>query len=370
MRLWGWKRFSGMGMQRFFQCSALILGLTWMAVGCAQSQPTKIAPGETVNVSPEMLKLMRAAEQLADTDPKLAKFKGGLQEAVAQTEAGNLPSRTKTFKEQQEEEAKRPMNWQTRFTFEGQIRPGPYSVDPHIWVYTKEFAERFGMPMEWVDSNLKGVEAAAWRKTKTGYVTCGWGGKKDACKEEDAAVLELYFDSNKVKLPWAPWSEEFQHLSDRLWGTSTRFLTTQRCEHRRQPTSTPLYRRPDPQRNCVENTYRTPFSDPQNGEEIHLYEKGISYSGQGNRTGMAAYDKRAYPNLAWVQIGYTRPVGLFNPPEAAVLTLETRDAPLGKTLQQYYKIILPEDFDRRIKAKLDSQREAEREFYKKSLDMK
>lgn len=48
-----------------------------------------------------------------------------------------------------------------------------------------EFAERFGMPMEWADPDLKWVEAAAWRKTKTGYVTCGWGGKKDACKEEE-----------------------------------------------------------------------------------------------------------------------------------------------------------------------------------------
>ena len=364
MRHRDWKNISRMAVQRFLQRAALILGLAWMAVGCAQSQPVRVAPGEPVNVSPEMLKLMRAPHQLADTDPNLAKFKGGLQEAIVQAEAGSLPNRARTFKEQKEEEVKRPINWQTRFTFEGQIRPGPYSVDPHIWVYTKEFAERFGMPMEWVDSDLKGVEAAAWRKTKTGYITCGWGGKKDACKEEDAAVLELYFDSSRVKLPWAPWSEEFQHLSDRLWGTSTRFLTTQRCEYRRAPSSAPLYRRPDPQRNCIENTYRTPFSDPRSGDEIHLYEKGVSFSGQGNGKGIAAYDKRVYPNITWVQIGYTRPVGLFNAPEAAVLTLEARDAPLGKTLQQYHKIILPESFDRRIKAKLDSEREAEREFFK------
>lgn len=25
-----------------------------------------------------------------------------------------------------------PMTWQTRLNFEGQFRPGPYNVDPHI----------------------------------------------------------------------------------------------------------------------------------------------------------------------------------------------------------------------------------------------
>lgn len=284
----------------------------------------------------------------------------GAQKEAASTE-DNAPQTA-------EQVTVRPLNWQTRFTFEGQSRPGPYAVDPHIWVYTREFAERFGMPLKWIDPELKGVEAAAWRKTKTGYVTCGWGGKKDACREEE--VLELYFDTAKTKLPWAPWSEEFQHLGDRLWVTSTRFLTTQRCEHRREPSPTPLYRRPDPQRDCIENTYRMPFANPESGDEIHLHYKAKGYSGQGNSIGVSAYDKSAYPKLAWVQIGYTRPVGLFNPPETAILTLEARSAPLGKTLQTFHTVILPESLDRKIKAALDSQREIEREFYKKSLNTK
>ena len=99
--------------------------------------------------------------------------------------AGRKPLVRKTFQERQREEANRPVNWHSRFTFEGQVRPGPFVRDPHIWVYTKAFAERFGMPKEWISKDLQGVEAAAWRKTKTGYETCGWGGKKDACKEED-----------------------------------------------------------------------------------------------------------------------------------------------------------------------------------------
>lgn len=54
------------------------------------------------------------------------------------------------------------------------------------------------MPMEWADPDLKGVEATAWRKTKTGYVTCGWGGKKMPAKRKRGEVLELYFDTRVV----------------------------------------------------------------------------------------------------------------------------------------------------------------------------
>lgn len=262
--------------------------------------------------------------------------------------------------------ADHPINWRTRFTFEGQIRPGPYSVDPHIWVYTKEFAERFGMPLEWVSDVLKGVEAAAWRKTKSGYVTCGWGGKKDACKEEDAAVLELYFDTRKVKLPWAPWSRESDQLDVSLVNSQF-LLTPQRCELRRDNSKSPVG---DRGVSCMQRIHRQPLSDTTTGDEIFLFEKGMSYRGQGNFKRIYAYDKRAYPDLAWIQISYTRPVGLYNPPESAVISLETRTAPLGETLRTFHEIVLPKDFDRRIKEVLDAERESAREFYKKSLNMK
>jgi lipopolysaccharide/colanic/teichoic acid biosynthesis glycosyltransferase len=35
--------------------------------------------------------------------------------------------------------------------------------DIHVWVYTSKFAKRFGMPKEWVDDELKGAEALAYR---------------------------------------------------------------------------------------------------------------------------------------------------------------------------------------------------------------
>jgi hypothetical protein len=47
--------------------------------------------------------------------------------------------------------------------------------DTHVWVYTSKFAKRFGMPKEWVDDELKGAEALAYRLDLDVYGTkCGY----------------------------------------------------------------------------------------------------------------------------------------------------------------------------------------------------
>lgn len=38
-----------------------------------------------------------------------------------------------------------------------------YSEDINVWVYTSEFAERFGMPERWIDDDLRGAYAVAYR---------------------------------------------------------------------------------------------------------------------------------------------------------------------------------------------------------------
>ena len=38
-----------------------------------------------------------------------------------------------------------------------------YDEDPNVWVYSKEFAARFGMPEAWIDADLKGAYAVAFR---------------------------------------------------------------------------------------------------------------------------------------------------------------------------------------------------------------
>ena len=76
-----------------------------------------------------------------------------------------------------------------------------YVQDPWVWGYTKEFAERFRMPEKWVEPELKGVLAVAFRMTNVGRMTCGLGGKEDNCWPPLECQLDVYYD-NRIKLPW------------------------------------------------------------------------------------------------------------------------------------------------------------------------
>lgn len=76
-----------------------------------------------------------------------------------------------------------------------------YTLDPYIWAYTKEFAERFRMPEQWIEPELKGALAVAWRMTTIGETTCGLGGKADNCWKPLACQMDIYYD-NHIELPW------------------------------------------------------------------------------------------------------------------------------------------------------------------------
>ncbi|HXX75785.1 MAG TPA: hypothetical protein VEI50_11690 [Nitrospiraceae bacterium] len=77
----------------------------------------------------------------------------------------------------------------------------PYTLDPYTWVYTKEFAQMFRMPDKWIDANLKGALAIAFRMTTIGITTCGLGGREDSCWPPVQCQLDVYYD-NRIKLPW------------------------------------------------------------------------------------------------------------------------------------------------------------------------
>lgn len=76
-----------------------------------------------------------------------------------------------------------------------------YVQDPYVWGYTKEFAERFRMPAQWIEPELKGALAVAFRMTAIGNTTCGLGGKADNCWKPLDCQLDIYYDS-KINLPW------------------------------------------------------------------------------------------------------------------------------------------------------------------------
>ena len=96
-------------------------------------------------------------------------------------------------------------NYNTRQTPQGRIKAGKrgtYTKDTHVWVYTSAFAKRFGMPQEWVDDELKGAEALAYRLDLDVYGTkCGYFSNVENCRPATACVVDMYID-DKANLPW------------------------------------------------------------------------------------------------------------------------------------------------------------------------
>jgi len=99
-----------------------------------------------------------------------------------------------------------------------------YTKDPHVWVYTSEFAKRFGMPEKWIDDSLEGAQAIAYRAETSNVEKCGWFGEIDNCGKSPDCVLEIYIkDEDSAKLPW---SSEIS-VEWNKWDRSTIFLRMQ-----------------------------------------------------------------------------------------------------------------------------------------------
>jgi hypothetical protein len=76
-----------------------------------------------------------------------------------------------------------------------------HDLDPFQWIYTEAFADKFRMPRQGIDGNLKGALALAWRMTSMGKNTCGYARNPESCWPSLTCQLDVYFDS-KTPLPW------------------------------------------------------------------------------------------------------------------------------------------------------------------------
>lgn len=110
-----------------------------------------------------------------------------------------LLSVASTHAEQTQPKINDGARYEDRFTFKPGA--GTYAADPWVWAYTQEFADKFRMPGKWVDKDLKGILAVAFRMTTIGNMSCGYGGKEDNCWPVLECQLDVYYD-NRVKLPW------------------------------------------------------------------------------------------------------------------------------------------------------------------------
>lgn len=134
--------------------------------------------GKLFSLFAAVILAMSAASVMADTTP----------EPAHETPWRDRPWQEKAFN----------ANYEDLHTFK---HKQTYFFDPFIWAYTKEFADRFGMPKEWIDPGLKGALAVAWRMTNIGQTTCGLGGRADSCWPTLTCQMDIYFDS-EAPLPW------------------------------------------------------------------------------------------------------------------------------------------------------------------------
>lgn len=72
---------------------------------------------------------------------------------------------------------------------------GGREVGDYLWIYTKEFAEKYSMPESNISEELEGAMALAFRVNHYGTVTCGFFGKGEnpgSCAEDTKRQLDVY----------------------------------------------------------------------------------------------------------------------------------------------------------------------------------
>jgi hypothetical protein len=179
-------------------------------------------------------------------------------------------------------------------------KSGPIYADPNVYVYTAEFAKRFQMPDAWISTDLKGVDAVAWRLMPS-YKECGWGGDPKACSDSVQCEVDLYFDHQQQPMPWDPQRPE-RYISP--FKSSVGFLANypriDAVNHPNYPVTFRKLREPvRPKDDFFSDD--SPFIDPKSGKglTIQYFSSLAERSGWGFRD-FTTYDKEVFPRMALV----------------------------------------------------------------------
>ena len=95
-----------------------------------------------------------------------------------------------------------------------------YRKDPWTWGYSSKFAERFRLPTQWIEPEIKGILAVAFRIKDLNQEgqACGIGGKEDKCWPNMTCQFEIYYE-NQINLPWIDGSPDRDNFD---WDMSSR----------------------------------------------------------------------------------------------------------------------------------------------------
>ena len=220
-----------------------------------------------------------------------------------------------------------------------------HSIDPNIWAYTAEFAERFKMPKEWIAPDLQGAEAVAFR-IEPYYKSCGWGGNPSSCREDEVfCYIDLYFDNKKHPLPWKKGirQTDFEQRRSSVW-----FIENFRVN--------PIQR---PRRGSI---LLSPFIDPATGEDIDWMDYGSISTGKAE---VGVYDQEVFKGISLVSFPDSCQVidKLWLPPSAAktVPNLEKPEFAL-------VSVTMPESLLARMKEVLRANAAKDEMYFKKVFE--
>ena len=263
-----------------------------------------------------------------------------------------------------EESATRPdfsKPYVERQTFSGRA----YFKDNNVWVYTPAFAKTFGMPPENI-SDLKGIEAAAFRVEDKGYMDCGMGGKNENCMRLDRCITDIYIDESKYPLPWAS-DDQADWFSDY---NSLQWLEVSH-ERGRYPNNPPGM--VSHWNGVVASLH--PFMAPETHDEVFVGHNGNAPKSYGDTFGgvpIYGYKRRAIAGLTMISLHYTC---MRRNEEKPSITFSFRSVSVdsignSKTLKKFHEFVLPDVFERKIDAALQESTQRMRDYAKQLLNLK
>jgi hypothetical protein len=225
-------------------------------------------------------------------------------------------------------------------TFDGRA----YFKDNNVWVYTKEFADLFGMPAKYIEE-VRGIAAAAFRIEDTSYQECGFGGQVTACRKVHQCLIDIYFDESKTPLPWAS-EVKSQWLP---WYSSMRWLRALSKGEKRYGMISP-----ESPAGVVRNeTFPSPiiaFADPLSKLEA-TFTSNLSASGDdeaiSGSMAIIGFTRDFYRTLSVVNLQFGCTTSMR---KVINIRLDAKSGgPFEPPVARFNRIVLPEGFVQRIR---------------------
>ena len=242
-------------------------------------------------------------------------------------------------------------------TFDGQA----FYKDNNVWIYNKEFADLFGMPVKHIE-DLQGVAAAAFRIEDTSYQQCGFGGQIDACRKVEECLLDLYFDESKTPLPWATEIKS-------QWQPAYASMRWLRPLNRTERPHGTLAVEPAPGiiRNETLHGQMIPFADPVSKREaIFTSNRGDASAGaeevSGGSMAVIGYTRDFYKSLSVVNLQFG--CMTFSRKTINVRLDAKKSGAYEAPIARFNRLLLPEGFVQRIKDLQKAQSDKNAIFYR------